>query len=74
MVVHKRLSVKPVDNTTEAQERIGHVPKLQRKRNAKQWCVSQDQQCSQEGKNKIAMPDKFCFIDEDLCKWLTNIE
>jgi hypothetical protein len=26
----------------KAQDRIGHMKKLQRKRNAKQWCVSQD--------------------------------
>jgi hypothetical protein len=74
MVVHKRLGVKPVGNKREAQDRIGHVTKLQRKRNPKQWCVSQDQQRSQEGKNNIAMPDEFCFTDEDLCKWLTHIE
>jgi hypothetical protein len=74
MAVHKRLSVKLVGNTREALDWIEHVTKLQRKRNAKQWCISQDQQCNQEGKNKIAMPSKFCFVDEDLCKWLTRIE
>jgi hypothetical protein len=63
-----------VGNTREVRDWIGHVPKLQRKRNANQWCVSQDQQRSQEGKNKIAITDEFYFIDEDLCKWMTNIE
>jgi hypothetical protein len=66
--MHKRLSVRPVSNTREARARIGHVPKLQRKINAKQWCVSQDQQCSQEGKNKVAMSNVFYFIDNNLCK------
>jgi hypothetical protein len=36
MIMHKRLSVKSVGNTMEARDRIGHVTKLQRKRNAKQ--------------------------------------
>jgi fido (protein-threonine AMPylation protein) len=65
--MHKRLSVKPKGNTREVRAWIGHVAKLQRK-NAKQWCGSQDQQHYQEGKNKIAISNKFCFIDDNLCK------
>jgi hypothetical protein len=57
-----------VGNTKEVRSLIGHMAKLQRKRNAKQWCVSQDQQHCQKGKNKIAMSDKFCLIDNYLCK------
>jgi hypothetical protein len=66
--VRKRLSVKLAGNTKEARARIGHVAKLQRKRNVKQWCVSQDQQRCQKGKNKILMSDKLCLIDNYLCK------
>jgi hypothetical protein len=66
--MHKRLSVKPVDNIKEVRARIGHVAKLQRKRNAKQCCVSQDQQRCQKGKNKIAMFDELCLIDDNVCK------
>jgi hypothetical protein len=34
------LSIKPTYNTKEVRGWIGHMAKLQRKRNAKQWCVS----------------------------------
>jgi hypothetical protein len=57
-------------NTKEARSWIGHVAKLQRKRNAKQWCVSQDQQSCQKGKNKIAMSDEFCLIHDYLSKMI----
>jgi hypothetical protein len=69
-----RLSVKPVGNTEEVRDRIGHMAKLQRKINAKQWCVSQDQQCCQKGKNKIAMSNEFCLIHDYRCKRLKHIE
>jgi hypothetical protein len=52
----------------EGRGRIVHVAKLQRKGNTKQWCVSQDQQRYQKGKNKIAMSDGFCLIHDYLCK------
>jgi hypothetical protein len=74
MAVCKRLSVKPVGNTKEVRGWIGHVAKLQIKRNAKQWCVFQDQQHYQKGKNKIAMSDEFYSIHDYLCKWLKHIE